>query len=306
MSATAIDLFSGAGGFTTGARQAGIRVLWCANHWQLAVDIHALNHPETIHLCQDLHQANWEEVPDHDILLASPACTGHTKARGRERSHHDAARSTAWAVVSCAEARRPEVLLIENVPEFLEWELYPSFKDALERLGYALNPMVLDAADFGVPQHRIRLFIVATRSRNPLELDLPRKKHVPVSTIIEWDRHKWSPVLKPGRSANTLKRIANARRSFGRRFVMPYYTSGSGLTGRSLDRPLGTITTVDRWAVVDGERMRMLQPTEYRKGMGFPASYKLPSVRAQAIHLLGNAVAPPMARDILSAIGRAA
>lgn len=297
---TAIDLFAGAGGFTTGARMANVDVLWCANHWPLAVRTHAENHPGTLHLCQDLHQANWEDVPSHDVLLASPACTGHTRARGREQSHHDAARSTAWAVISCAEAKRPSVIIIENVPEFLDWTLYPVFADALARLGYSLSPMILDSADFGVPQHRIRLFIVATRSRHPIEILLEKRPHTPCSSIIEWKAWNWNPVDKPGRSEKTLQRIANARKNFGRRFVMPYYSSGSGLTGRSLQRPLGTITTVDRWAVVKGDWMRMLQPSEYRKGMGFPDDYKLPSTRAEAIHLLGNAVCPPMARDIIA------
>lgn len=48
------------------------------------------------------------------------------------------------------------------------------------------------------------------------------------------------------------------------RFVMPYNGSGSGLTGRSLARPLGTVTAADRWAVVDGDRMRMLSIRELR------------------------------------------
>ncbi len=297
--ATAVDLFAGAGGFTTGARAAGVKVLWCANHWQIAVDTHEQNHPDSTHLCQDLHQANWEDVPFHDMLLASPACTGHTNARGKERSHHDAARSTAWAVVSCAEAKRPEVLIIENVPEFLSWVLYPAFADALSRLGYSLSPMILDAADFGVPQHRVRLFIIATRSRHPISLHIKKRPHVHVRSIIEWERWNWSPIEKPGRSQKTLQRVANARKEFGPRFVMPYYSSGSGLTGRSLDRPIGTITTVDRWAIVDDQKMRMFQPTEYRLGMGFPADYWLPKTRSKAIHLLGNAVCPPMACDII-------
>lgn len=49
---------------------------------------------------------------------------------------------------------------------------------------------------------------------------------------------------------------------FGERFVMSYYGFGSDLTGRSLDRPIGTITTLDRWAVVDGDRMRMITANE--------------------------------------------
>ena len=69
-----IDLFAGAGGFSEGARDAGCRVVWAANHWQAAVETHAANHPHTDHACQDLHQADWTAVPRHDLLLASPAC----------------------------------------------------------------------------------------------------------------------------------------------------------------------------------------------------------------------------------------
>ncbi|MGH8758958.1 MAG: DNA cytosine methyltransferase, partial [Burkholderiales bacterium] len=86
----AIDLFAGAGGFSTGAQMAGCKVVWAANHWPTAVDIHAANHPGTMHACQDLRQTDWRDVPAHDILLASPACQGHSRARGKERPHHDA------------------------------------------------------------------------------------------------------------------------------------------------------------------------------------------------------------------------
>lgn len=55
-----------------------------------------------------------------------------------------------------------------------------------------------------------------------------------------------SPIIKPGRTASTLLRVENGWKRFGERFVMPYYGSGSGLTGRSLNRPIGTITTLDR------------------------------------------------------------
>lgn len=54
---TAIDLFAGLGGWSAGARAAGVQVLWAANHWPVAVEWHSANHPETQHVCQDLHRA---------------------------------------------------------------------------------------------------------------------------------------------------------------------------------------------------------------------------------------------------------
>jgi DNA (cytosine-5)-methyltransferase 1 len=302
----AIDLFAGAGGFTTGAEMAGCTVVWAANHWQSAVDVHAANHPDTEHVCQDLHQANWENVPAHDLLLASPCCQGHSKARGKASGNpqHDASRSTAWAVVSAVEYHRPYAGVVENVPEFLKWALYPAWRQALEALGYCLTPMIVDAADHGVPQHRERLFIVLTRSERPLMLNLPKRDYVAASSFLDFRAGNWSKIDKPGRAAATLARIANGRRVHGDRFLTAYYGNEAG--GRSLNRPLGTVTTRDRYALVDGDRMRMLSAQEDRAAMGFPADYKLPGQHRLAVHMLGNAVCPPPACDIINAIKQAA
>ena len=300
----AIDLFAGAGGFSTGAAMAGCNVVWAANHWQAAVDVHSANHPETAHACQDLHQADWTQVPAHDLLLASPACQGHSRARGKERPHHDAQRSTAWAVVSAAEYHRPEFVVVENVPEFARWTLYPAWCSAMHALGYALAPMILDAADHGVPQHRRRLFVVGTRSEHPVALNLPLREHVPASNVIDFGAGRWSRIHRDGRSAKQLARVESGRRQFGERFLTAYFGNERG--GRSLARPIGTITTRDRYAIVDGERMRMLSADEYRKAMGFPDDYKLPERHRDAVHMLGNAVVPAVARDVIQALQGAA
>lgn len=300
----AIDLFAGAGGFSTGARMAGVQVVWAANHWPAAVQVHANNHPDTIHLCQDLQQADWTQVPAHNLLMASPACQGHSRARGKERAHHDAQRATAWAVVSAAECHRPEAVLVENVPEYARWVLFPAWCAAMNALGYALSPMILDAADHGVAQHRRRLFVVGTRSKHPVQLDLPRREHVGSAQIIDFGAGRWSQVNKPGRSLATLARIRSGRDVHGSRFITAYYGSETG--GRSLSRPVGTITTRDRWAVIDGDRMRMLSVDECRKAMGFPTDYKLPARSKDAMHMLGNAVVPVVACDVIEALRKAA
>ncbi len=301
----AIDLFAGAGGFSTGAVMAGCEVVWAANHWPAAVQVHANNHPDTLHVCQDLQQADWTRVPAHDILLASPACQGHSPARGKEKPHHDSQRSTAWAVVDAVECHRPRVFAVENVPEFAtKWVLYEAWCMAMHALGYALAPMVLDAADHGVPQHRKRLFIVGTRSKHPIELRLPRRPHVPASSVIDFDAGEWT--LLRDKVPATQARACRGRARFGDRFVMPYYGGGSGLTGRCLSRPIGTITTKARWGIVDGDRMRMVSIPENTTFMGFPRGYVLPPTVVEANIMLGNAVVPQQARDVVSAILEAA
>lgn len=300
----AIDLFAGAGGFSTGAKMAGCEVVWAANHWPAAVQVHANNHPDTQHVCQDLQQADWNAVPTHDLLLASPACQGHSPARGKERAHHDAQRATAWAVVSAAECHRPMAVVVENVPEFADWVLYRAWCAAMHALGYALAPMVLDSADHGVAQQRPRLFIVCTRSKHPVELQLPKLAHVAAASVIDFQAGTWSSVAD--KVPNTQARARSGRSRFGERFVMPYYGGGSGLTGRCLSRPIGTMTTKARWGVVDGDRMRMVSVDEARQFMGFPCGYHLPKGVSEANLMLGNAVVPMVARDVINALRMAA
>jgi DNA (cytosine-5)-methyltransferase 1 len=300
----AIDLFAGAGGFSEGATAAGCVVVWAANHWRAAVDVHATNHPDTAHACQDLQQADWTRVPEHDLLLASPACQGPSPARGKERPHHDACRSTAWAVVAALECHRPPLAMVENVPAFTKWALFPAWCSALTALGYAIAPHVVDCADLGVPQNRERVFIAMTRSRHPVELRLDTCLHVPASNIIDFNAGRWSPIERKGRAANTLARIANGRRQHGERFLTAFY--GATKTGRGLDRPIGTITTRDRWAVIDGDRMRMLSVPEARRAMTFRGSYVLPPNNRDAMMMLGNAVPPLAAQRVIEALRAAA
>lgn len=304
----AIDQFAGLGGWSTGARQAGANVVWAANHWPEAVHWHSQNHPDAEHACQDLHQVDWSQVPAHDLMLASPCCQGHSRARGKQSGNpqHDASRSTAWAPVSCLEFHRGEMAVIENTPEFMNWALYPAWEMAIRALGYQISPHIVDCADLGVPQHRVRLFIVLTRSRAPLMLNLQRHQHVPASSFIDFGAGTWSPIERPGRAAATLERVRNGRRQFGERFLMPYYGSGSGLTGRSLDRPIGTITTRDRWALVDGDRMRMLTADECLAAMSFPKSTLRPDNHRLTVHMAGNAVPPVAGQKIIEALLKAA
>lgn len=297
-----IDLFAGGGGFSTGATMAGHEVVWAANHWPDAVEWHSKNHPGAMHVCQDLHQADWSAVPGHDIMLASPCCQGHSKARGKAKGNpqHDASRSTAWAVVSAAEYHRPPVVIVENVPEFLDWTLYRPWELAMNALGYTVAPHVIDAADLGAPQNRIRMFLVLTLTKAPLLLNLPRYDHRPASSFIDFEAGNWQPIEKPGRAEATMERVANGRAAHGDRFLISYY--GNTKTGRSIHRPIGTITTRDRWGIVDGDRMRMLSRFECRDAMSFPDTYLMPENHRLAVHLMGNAVTPLPVSEILKAV----
>lgn len=300
-----IDLFAGYGGMSLGAEAAGGHVVWAANHNPVAVSAHALNHPRTTHVCQDLCQADWTELPAYDVMLAAPACQGHSSAsQPKRRRYHDAMRATAWAVVDCADVTEPDALIVENVPQFRKWRLYPLWREALQTIGYELTEHLLTATAFGVPQRRKRLFIVGTR-RPGFVFKAPQLVREPaIGPCIEWDAPApWTRVrdAKPG----VRRRIAKGRRNHGARFLTQHVT---GHPGVPLDQAIRTVTTQDHWALVDGDRYRPLTVRENARAMGFPDDYVWPEgvTRKQQITGLGNAVCPPVATALVRALQEAA
>lgn len=184
-SITAVDLFCGAGGTSTGLAIACKDLkakpdLLAINHWPVAVQSHKANHPWAKHLCEAVERVNpLSAVPSGrlNLLVASPECTNHSIARGG-RPMNDQSRATAWHILKWAQELYIDNILIENVREFRDWgpigadarplkskkgQTYRAFLDALRSLGYRVEDRVLNAANYGDATTRERLFIVARR-----------------------------------------------------------------------------------------------------------------------------------------------
>lgn len=298
----AVDLFAGFGGFTLAAERVGLEVVWAANHWPLAVEVHRRNHPRTEHACQDLRQADWTRLPPFDLLIGAPACQPHsTASRPGRRPHHDADRATAWAIVDCADATSPRAIVVENVPAFMSWRLYPVWRRALDRLGYHVREHVLLASRHGVPQRRERLFIIALRSTRRVEL--VEEEHEPaIGPCIDWSAPGWRPVAAASPGARA--RIERGYRAIGRRFLVHHVTRSSPVP---LDEPIRTITTKDQWALVDGDLYRPITVREYARAQTIPDTYALPAAsRATLVRGIGNAVPPELGGRVLRAVAEAA
>jgi len=244
-----------------------------------------------------------------DLLLASPECTNHTCAKG-SAPRSEESRATAMSAVEYARTFSPRWLVMENVVHMRPWSRYSELKQELEALGYKLDEQVIDASTLGVPQSRRRLFIVGDRERAPQLVPTTAVVPVPASTILDPEgTWKTTPLYRPGRATGTLARADRAFQALGHEkpFLLVYYgTDGSG-GWQPLDRPLRTITTVDRFALVtpsiDGPQMRMLQVSELRRAMGLPATYLLNhGTRRDRVRLLGNGVCPPAMEAVVRAL----
>jgi DNA (cytosine-5)-methyltransferase 1 len=197
-----VDLFAGGGGASHGIRSAlGVEPVLAVNHCPAAVEMHAANHPNTIHMTEDLYRVlpfNPGGMPI-DLLHGSPDCTFFSRAKG-SKPLNNKRRMLAWVVLEWARATHPGVITLENVPEFIAWgplhsmdhpnpklrgrpikeregETFREFVNGLKLAGYQVEWRVLNACDYGAPTARKRLFIAARRDGKPITW--PKPTHGP-------------------------------------------------------------------------------------------------------------------------------
>ncbi len=178
---TAFDAFCGAGGSSTGLKQAGIDVTLAANHWDLALETHAANHPHTQHNECDLMAAHPANFPSTTVAWFSPMCTSHSGSSGRKVLNRNQlnlwgeptqtaaqirSRASMREVVEFSAFHNYKVVMVENVVEVYKWEFYQEWLQAMMNLGYDYKTVYLNAMFFGVPQSRDRWYTVFWKKGN--------------------------------------------------------------------------------------------------------------------------------------------
>lgn len=321
---TALDLFAGAGGSSTGLQSAGIKVVAAGNHWKTALATHAANHPGTAHFNENLSQVNPRKFPRTTILWGSPSCTHHTRAQGARRTdalglfdtqpenlqgminaEPDSARATMWDIPRFAEVHPYEAIIVENVPEVTDWRFFSWWLDMMtSELQYRYTPVVLNAIHANrhgdpVPQTRVGWFGIFTRD----PLVIPRRAVGSIPAVGDvLDDSPGPELLSKPRAEATMRRIAAtlSRYPHAARWIISYY--GASKVGKPVTAPCGTLTTKDRHAVltdVDGTlHYRMLNNAEQARVQGFPDTYQWHGTGEDITKQIGNSVVPAVARDI--------
>ncbi|RZJ91921.1 MAG: DNA cytosine methyltransferase [Chryseobacterium sp.] len=168
---TAIDLFSGCGGFSYGFQQAGFDVLLGVDNTDIALKTFAYNHNNSKTLNLDLHEdsaidAIADAVKDRkvDVIIGGPPCQGFSLTG--TRNENDSRNTLFNSVFKLAAKLKPKAIIIENVPGFLVMYGGKAKSEVIrlcEEMGYTCNPKLLFAPDYGVPQIRKRVFFVALK-----------------------------------------------------------------------------------------------------------------------------------------------
>jgi DNA (cytosine-5)-methyltransferase 1 len=305
-----VDLFSGGGLGARGAVMAGLTPILAVDMWDKACDTYKANFPSAIALNQRVDGINPLEYIKRDavdLLLASPECTNHSVAKGAAPRSEES-KETALHTVDWIARLMPQWFVIENVKEMKDWGRYGELLDLLRALGYQLREQVINAAEFGAPQSRVRLFLIGGLGLAPPKIKpKPSVELMTVRDILDPDdRWKFTPVFTEKRAKSTVARARNAIATLGddAEFLIVYYGSGGDRSWQTLDEPLRTVTCVDRFALVrklDGEwKMRMLQVPEIARAMSLPPEHIFTvGSRRERIKLCGNGVCAEVMKRIV-------
>lgn len=285
------DLFCGAGGTITGAKDVLREMLLEArivaiNHWKTAVATHERNHPDARHYCQDIATVDPREaIPEGylDLLLASPSCVFHSRARGGKPTS-DQQRADPWNVITWLTQLKVKRIFIENVPEFLRWgpidprtgrpiksregEYFHAWIRALEALGFKLAYKVANSADYGDATTRERFYLLGTSTGKAPRWPAPTHARTPpigdlfgrtlepwrsAREIIDWSVRGKSIFARPRPlSPKTLERLLTGATRMG---WHPVYIAG---IKQELIRSLRTCITRDDVLIAAGARGKHL------------------------------------------------
>ena len=310
-----LDLFCGAGGSSWGARAAGAEIIAGFDKCPVAGEAFMDNFEDAWFYEGDLSELSASSLKHElgaiDLILASPECTNHSVAKGNI-PRCEKSRKTAFHVVEYAKKFNPRWLVIENVTNMRRWHRYSDLVSDLEALGYNLNLQILNSVDFGVPQTRKRMFLLCDRETQPRDILPTSNEPVPAASFVNQNgRYSYSRLRTPKRAKATLERANRAIRNLGKEtpFLIVYYGSDKAGGWQSLERPLRTITTLDRFGFVKREGryhvMRMLQVPELKAAMGMPQRFSVGSTtRRNGIRVIGNAVCPPVMKHVVQQLTR--
>lgn len=310
--ATFVDLFCGGGFGARGAVRGGGVPLLGLDAWGLATQTYKANFPQAdvvTKYIEDTDIAALGEKYKPDVLLTSPECTSHSIARGAKPGS-ERSRETAIGIVPWIESMKPRWVIVENVNRMKKWDRHNELVTTIENLGYTVSDLFLNSADFGSAQARKRMFLICDRDGTtvtPKELiKFVSPQNLKARDIIDWDgQYQSAPLYRPGRAKATLERAERAISALGRNvpFIIVYYGSDYAGGWQTVDAPLRTVTTIDRFGLVtwkgDTPHLRMLQPSELLKAMGGGKEHQLPvGSRREKVKLCGNGVCS----DVMTAI----
>ena len=158
-----VSLFSGGGGLDLGFLSEGYQVVWAIDNNRNAVETYKKNIGDHI-ICGDINEVDIARIPQADVVIGGPPCQSFSLAGNR--NVEDDRGKLVWRYIHIIEQVKPKGFVFENVTGLMSArnsqgeKIIDLLKEAFRRIGYTITLRILNAADYGVPQRRRRVFIV--------------------------------------------------------------------------------------------------------------------------------------------------
>ena len=286
-----VDLFSGCGGMTLGFEQAGYDVVAAIDNWQPAIDIYRKNFHHPIYNLDLATDDAIEKILQANpaMIIGGPPCQDYSIAGKRKLGERANLTIRFGEIVSKV---RPEWVVFENVYNIERFDTLPQMKEILSEAGYGISSRVLDASLCGVPQKRLRYFLVARRGAADGFLDDRLQSNLADEQMTVRDYL--------GDRLGTNFYYMHPR-SYARRGV--FSIDEPAVTVRGINRPIPANYKAhhgDAAQVTDGVRPLTTRERGYLQT--FPDSFDLSGPKTQVELAIGNAVPPALAKYVANCI----
>lgn len=312
-----IDLFAGIGGFRIAAQNAGGECVFSSEFNPHAQAVYEKNYGD--YPFGDIKEIPAQDVPEHDLLTAGFPCQPFSIS-GKMRGFEDTRGTLIYEVFRIAEEKRPKVILLENVKQLVYHDKGNTLRTilkGLENLGYKHSWKVLNASDFGVPQNRERIIIVANKDKQFNFSKVATQPRKTIRDIADSDSSKFEYLDEPYTllsdvrpQASGLLFVGYRNKNIRKNGIRP----GTEHLSRVHKQPnriysidgvhpaLPSQETSGRFWILDGDRVRKLTIDECYRLMGFPDNFIKDKSLGDEYKQCGNSVCVPMIEAIIKQI----
>ncbi len=296
-----IDLFAGIGGIRLGFESIGGECVFTSEWDASAQKTYQTNFLELPY--GDITKIEPKNIPAFDVLLAGFPCQPFSQA-GKKLGLADTRGTLFFDIAKIVEHHKPKVVFLENVKRFRSHDggrTFETIKNILEEFGYDVYAQVLNARDFGVPQNRERIYIVAFRGKTNFNFPKPSGIKTRLGDILEKkvdSKYTISDKLWAGH-----QRRKKEHREKGNGFGYSLFNKNSKYTSTISARYYkdGSEILIEQ----KGKNPRKLTPREAARLQGFPDHYILSQSDSQAYKQFGNSVCVPVINAIAKEIDKA-
>lgn len=297
------SMFAGVGGIDLAFEQAGFKIIWANEIDKYACRTYRMNFDEKILVEGDIQEISTDDIPDFDVLIAGFPCQAFSSV-GLLKGFEDPRGNLFFETARVIAAKRPTLVFFENVANLVKHDhgnTFDTISRTMTELGYFMTYKVMNASDYGIPQQRNRIYIVASPSKELIDsFEFPNERPLEKDAFAYFDKErqpdqyymdnhkKWEEMMAYMDDRHRVYRFTDWGLSRGRDGICPTLLAAMG-------SPYERIPFF-----FDDFSVRKITQKEAARLQGFPETFEWPMKKTpkQVYKQIGNSVCVPIVKEI--------